>query len=74
MKGTPKMKLPPFEKFLADKEKITLERILKNVPKGSPTTPKEFVHQATQMSMNMAVEYLRAYHEWLSKYLEKEEK
>lgn len=68
------MTLPPFEKFLAEKEQSTLENILKNVPKGSPTTPKEFVHQATQMSMNMAVEYLRAYHEWLSKYLENEEK
>ena len=70
MKGTSKMKLPPFEKFLAEKEQSTLENILKNVPKGSPKNAQDFVHQATQMSMNMAVEYLRAYHEWLSKYLE----
>lgn len=68
------MNLPPFEKFLAEKEQSTLKNILKNVPKGNAKTPEGFVHQATQMSMNMAVEYLRAYHEWLSKYLEKEEK
>ncbi len=64
------MKLPPFEKFLVEKEQSALKNILKKSPKGAPNNPKEFVHQATQVSMNMAVEYLRAYHEWLSKYLE----
>lgn len=74
MKGTQKIQFQPFEKFLAEKEEYALENILKKVPRGSPKTPEEFIHQATQLSMNMTVEYLRAYHEWLSKYLEKEEK
>ena len=42
------MKLPPFEKFLAEKEQSTLKNILKNVPKGSPKNAQDFVHQATQ--------------------------
>lgn len=64
------MALPPFEVFLAEKEDSALEGILDKIPKGDPTTPEEFVQKTTLMSMNMAVEYLRAYHEWLSKYLE----
>lgn len=41
------MTIPPFEKFLAEKERSTMENILKNVPKGSPKNAQAFVHQAT---------------------------
>lgn len=66
------MTLPPFEKFLAEKQEYALINILKNVPRGKPNDVKDFIHQSTEMSMNMAIEYLRAYHEWLSEYLEQE--
>lgn len=65
------MKLPNFDEFVKEYSNSVFLNILDTIPKGGKVNSiSDISDRLTEINMMMAVEYLRAYHEWMSDYLE----
>ena len=65
------MQLPNFDEFVQEYSNKVFFNVLDTIPQGGKVNSiSDVTSRLTEINMLMAVEYLRAYHEWLSKYLE----
>ncbi len=65
------MKLPDFNEFVENYSNTVFCNVLDAIPQGGKVhSISDVTGRLTEINMMMTVEYLRAYHEWLSKYLE----
>ena len=65
------MQLPNFDEFVQEYSNQVFFNVLDTIQQGGKVNSiSDVTSRMAEMNMIMAVEYLRAYHEWLSKYLE----